>query len=99
MPFKIYQPDAGPIDPKHYLDSRFLYKNLEKFFSPGPVSAIFKTKSSQLLPVSVDSLDAKTGFKLKIEEPPASGVHSFFTGPGMCVSGLEVGEFQFSLQR
>ena len=99
MPFKIYQPDAGPIDPKHYLDGRFLYKNLEKFFSPGPVSAIFNTKTSQLLPVSVDSLDAKTGFKLRIEEPPANGVHSFINDPCIFVSGLEVGKLQFSMQR
>lgn len=97
MPFKIYQPDAGPIDPKHNLDARFLYKNLEKFFSPGPVSAIFNTKSSQLLPVSVDSLDAKTGFKLKIEEPPTNGVHSFISDPCIFVSGLEVGKLQFSM--
>jgi len=98
MPFKIYQPDAGPIDPKHNLDSRFLYKNLEKFFSPGPVSAIFNTKSSQLLPISVDSLDAKTGFKFKIEEPPKNGVHSFINDPCIFVSGLEVGKLQFSMQ-
>lgn len=98
MSFKIYQPDAGEIDPKHSLDSRFLYKNLEKFFSPGPVSAIFNTKSSQLLPVSVDSLDAKTGFKFKIEELPKNGIHPFLNDPCMFVAGLEVGKLQFSMQ-
>lgn len=98
MPFKIYQPDDGPIDPKHNLDSRFLYKNLETFFSPGPISAIFNTKSSQLLPVSIDSLDAKTGFKFKIEEPPKNGVHAFINDPCIFVSGLELGKLQFSMR-
>lgn len=98
MPFKIYQADAGQIDPKYSLDSRFLYKNLAKFFSPGPVSAIFNTKSSQLLPVSVDSLDEKTGFKFKIEEMPKNGIHSFLSDACIFVSGLEVGKLQFSMQ-
>jgi hypothetical protein len=98
MSFKIYQPDTGEIDPKNSLDNRFLYKNLEKFFSPGPVSAIFNTKSSQLLPVSVDSLDAKTGFKFKVEEVPKNGVASFLVDPCIFVAGLEVGKLQFSMQ-
>ncbi len=98
MPFKIYRPDAGEIDPKYSLDSRFLYKNLEKFFSPGPVSAIFNTKSSQLLPVSVDGIDAKTGFKFKVEEPPKNGLNAFISDPCIFVSGLEIGKLQFAMQ-
>jgi hypothetical protein len=98
MSFKIYQPDAGAIDPKYSLDSRFLYKNLEKFFSPGPVAVIFNTKSSQLLPVSVDNLEAKTGFKLNVEEMPKNGIHSFLMDPCIFVAGLEVGKLQFSMQ-
>ena len=98
MPFKIYRPDAGDIDPKYALDSRFLFKNLEKFFSPGPVSAIFNTKSSQLLPVSVDGIDAQTGFKFKVEELPMNGVHAFISDPCIFVSGLELGKLQFPMQ-
>ena len=98
MPFNIYQPDPGSIDPKYNLDSRFLYKNLAKFFSPGPVSAIFNTKSSQLFPVSVDSLDEKAGFKFKVEEVPRNGVHSFLADPCIFVAGLDVGKLQFSMQ-
>ena len=98
MSFKIYQPDLGEIDPKYNLDSRFLFKNLEKFFSPGPVSAIFNTQSSQLIPVSVDSLDAKTGFKFKLEEMSKNELHSFWSDPCIFVSGLEVGKLQFSVQ-
>lgn len=98
MPFNIFQPDPGQIDPKYNLDSRFLYKNLEKFFSPGPVCAIFNTKSSQLLPVSVDGLEAKTGFKFKVEEAPKNGAHSFLMDPCIFVAGLDVGKFQFSMQ-
>jgi hypothetical protein len=97
MPFKIYQPDAGEIDPKYSLDGRFLFKNLDKFFSPGPISAIFNTKSSQLLPVSVDSLDEKTGFKFKVEELPKNGVASFLSDPCIFVAGLEVGKLQFAM--
>lgn len=99
MPFKIYQPDSGQIDPKYNLDSRFLYKNFEKFFSPGPVSAIFNTKLSQLLPVSVDSLDVKKGFKLKVEEAPKNGVHAFLMDPCIFVAGLDTGKLQFTIQR
>jgi len=99
MPFKIYQPDPNQIDPKYNLDSRFLYKNLEKFFSPGPVSAIFNTKTSQLLAVSVDSLDEKTGFKFKVEEVPKNGVQSALKDPCIFVAGLEVGKLQFSMLR
>jgi len=98
MPFKIYRPDAGDIDPKHSLDSRFLYKNLEKFFSPGPISAIFNTKLSQLLPVSVDAIDAKKGFTFKVEEPPKNGVYAFISDPCIFVAGLELGKLQFSMQ-
>ena len=98
MSFKIYRPDAGDIDPKFSLDNRFLFKNLEKFFSPGPVSAIFNTKSSQLLPVSVDSIDAKTGLKFKVEEPPKNGIHAFISDPCIFVSGLELGKLQFPMQ-
>jgi hypothetical protein len=98
MPFKIYRPDAGDIDPKHSLDSRFLYKNLEKFFSPGPISAIFNTKLSQLLPVSVDAIDAKKGFTFKVEEPPKNGVHAFISDPCIFVAGLEFGKLQFPMQ-
>ncbi|QWE27126.1 hypothetical protein [Polynucleobacter sp. AP-Ainpum-60-G11] len=98
MPFNIYQPDPGQIDPKYNLDSRFLYKNLEKFFSPGPVCAIFNTKSSQLLPVSVDGLEVKAGFKFKVEEAPKNGVHSFLADPCIFVAGLDVGKLQFSMQ-
>jgi hypothetical protein len=98
MPFKIYRPDAGDIDPKYSLDSRFLYKNLEKFFSPGPVSAIFNTKSSQLLPVGVDAIDAQAGFKFKVEEPPKNGVHAFISAPCIFVAGLELGKLQFPMQ-
>jgi hypothetical protein len=98
MSFKIYRPDAGDIDPKYALDGRFLYKNLQKFFSPGPVSAIFNSKSSQLLPVSVDAIDSKTGFKFKVEEPPKNGVHAFISEPCIFVSGLELGKLQFPMQ-
>ena len=98
MSFKIYRPDAGDIDPKYSLDNRFLFKNLEKFFSPGPVSAIFNSKSSQLLPVSVDGIDAKKGFKFKVEEPPKNGVHAFISDPCIFVSGLELGKLQFPMQ-
>ena len=98
MSFKIYRPDAGDIDPKYSLDNRFLFKNLEKFFSPGPVSAIFNTKLSQLLPVSVDSIDAKTGLKIKVEEPPKNGVHAFISDPCIFVSGLDLGKLQFPMQ-
>jgi len=99
MPFKIYRPDPSQIDPKYNLDSRFLYKNLEKFFTPGPVSAIFNTKKSQLLAVSVDSLDEKTGFKFKVEEVPKNGVQSVLKDPCIFVAGLEVGKLQFSMQQ
>ena len=98
MSFKIYRPDAGDIDPKYSLDNRFLFKNLEKFFSPGPVSAIFNSKSSQLLPVSVDGIDAKTGFKFKVEEPPKNGIHAFISDPCIFVSGLDLGKLQFPMQ-
>ena len=98
MSFKIYRPDAGDIDPKYSLDNRFLFKNLEKFFSPGPVSAIFNTKSSQLLPVSVDSIDAKKGLKFKVEEPPKNGIHAFISDPCIFVSGLDLGKLQFPMQ-
>jgi hypothetical protein len=98
MSFKIYRPDAGDIDPKYSLDNRFLFKNLEKFFSPGPVSAIFNSKSSQLLPVSVDGIDAKKGFKFKVEEPPKNGVHAFISDPCIFVSGLDLGKLQFPMQ-
>jgi hypothetical protein len=99
MQFKIYQPDPNQIEPKYNLDSRFLYKNLEKFFSPGPVSAIFNTKTSQLLAVSVDSLDEKTGFKFKVEEVSKNGVQSTLKDPCIFVAGLEVGKLQFSMLR
>ena len=98
MSFKIYRPDAGDIDPKYSLDNRFLFKNLEKFFSPGPVSAIFNSKSSQLLPVSVDGIDAKKGFKFKVEEPPKNGIHAFISDPCIFVSGLDLGKLQFPMQ-
>ena len=98
MSFKIYRPDAGDIDPKYSLDNRFLFKNLEKFFSPGPVSAIFNSKSSQLLPVSVDGIDAKKGLKFKVEEPPKNGVHAFISDPCIFVSGLDLGKLQFPMQ-
>jgi len=98
MSFKIYQPEPGEIDPKYSLDRRFLFKNLEKFFSPGPISAIFNTQSSQLIPVSVESLNAKTGFKFKLEEMPKNGLDSFWSDPCIFVSGLDVGKLQFSVQ-
>lgn len=98
MSFKIYQPEHGEIDPKYTLDRRFLFKNLEKFFSPGPISAIFNTQSSQLIPVSVDSLNTKTGFKFKLEEMPKNGLDSFWSDPCIFVSGIDVGKLQFSVQ-
>jgi len=98
MSFKIYQPEPGEIDPKYSLDRRFLFKNLEKFFSPGPISAIFNTQSAQLIPVSLESLNAKTGFKFKLEEMPKNGLDSFWSDLCIFVSGLDVGKLQFSVQ-
>ena len=77
MSFKIYPPEPGEIDPKFQMDTRFLYKNLEKIFTLCPVSAIFNTKTSEMFPVNVEEMNAKTGIQFKIEEMPANGIQSF----------------------
>jgi len=97
MPFKIYPPQLGEIDPKYQMDVRFLHKNLEKIFSPGPVSAIYNTKTLELLPVTVDAVSVKTGFQFKIEEIPAGGIQSFLREPCVLVAGVEAGKLQFAI--
>jgi hypothetical protein len=96
MSFKIYPPEPGDIDPKFQMDIRFLYKNLEKIFASGPVSAIFNTKTSELFPVNVEEINAKNGIKFKIEEMPVNGIQSFLSNPCLYVAGIEIGKLQFS---
>ena len=97
MSFKIYPPENGEIQDKFHVDVRFIYKNLERLFSPGPVAAIFNTKTSELFPVSVDSLNEKTGFKLKVEDAPQAGIQSFLSGICIFVAGVESGKLQFTM--
>ena len=97
MSFKIYPPEPGEIDPKFQMDTRFLYKNLEKIFTSSPVSAIFNTKTSEMFPVNVEEMNARTGIKFKIEEMPVNGIQSFLSNPCVFVAGIENGKLQFSL--
>ena len=97
MAFKIYPPENGEIQDKFHVDVRFIYKNLERFFSPGPIAAIFNTKTSELFPVSVDSLNEKTGFKFKVEDAPQAGIQSFLNSNCIFVAGVESGKLQFTI--
>ena len=68
MSFKIYPPETGNIDPKFQMDTRFLYKNLEKIFASCPVSAIFNTKTSELFPVNVEELTLRLALNSRLKE-------------------------------
>lgn len=98
MTFEIYSPELSAIDPKFALDPRFIFKNLERMLSPGPVSAIFNVKTSEKFPVSVQSLDPKAGIKFKLEEPPKNGVGSYMGESCYFVAGLEGGKLQFLIE-
>ena len=97
MAYETYPPELGKIDPKFALDPRFIFKNLERMLSPGPVSAIFNVKTSEKFPVSVQSLDPKLGIKFKVEEPPKNGVGSYLQESCYFVAGLEGGKLQFPI--
>ena len=97
MSFMIYPPENGKIEDKFHVDVRFIYKNLERFFPPGPVVAIFNTKTAELFPVSVESLDEKIGFKLKVEDAPQAGIQSFLSADCIFVAAIESGKLQFNI--
>ncbi|QWD64680.1 flagellar brake protein [Polynucleobacter sp. MWH-UH2A] len=97
MAFEIYPPELGEMDVKFSLDPRFIFKNLERMLSPGPVSAVFNVKTSGNFPVSVQSLDSKAGIKFKVEEPVKNGVGTVIGGLCYFVAGLEGGKLQFPL--
>jgi hypothetical protein len=97
MPFDIYPPELGEIDAKFSLDPRFIYKNLERMLSPGPVSTVFNVKTSEQFPVSVHSLDPKQGIQFKVEELPKTGLGSYIGQACFFVAGLETGKLQFPM--
>ena len=95
MSLIIFPPELGEVEAKFALDPRFIYKNLERMFSPGPTASIFNVKSSEIFPVSVQSLDPKTGMKLKVEESPRNGLNAFMGQTCYFIAGLEGGKLQF----
>ncbi len=95
MSLIIFPPELEEVDTKFQLDPRFIFKNLERMFSPGPTASIFNVKSSELFPVNVQSLDSKAGMKLKIEESPRNGLNAFIGQTCYFIAGLEGGKLQF----
>ena len=98
MAFEIYPPELGEMDAKFPLDPRFIYKNLERMLSPGPISSVVNVKTLEKFPVSVQGLDAKVGMKLKVEESPKNGLGSFIGQSCYFVAGLEGGKLQFPIE-
>ena len=98
MAFEIYPPELGEMDAKFPLDPRFIYKNLERMLSPGPISSVVNVKTLEKFPVSVQGLDAKVGMKLKVEESPKNGLGSFIGQSCDFVAGLEGGKLQFPIE-
>jgi hypothetical protein len=39
---RIYPPEAGELNPNYWIDARFIYKNLERFFEEARVCGLFK---------------------------------------------------------
>jgi hypothetical protein len=95
MTFEIYTPELGEIDAQYPIDPRFIYKNLERMLSSGPVSGICNTSTAERFPVSVQELDPKKGIKLKVEELPKAGLGSFINQSSYFVAALDVGKLQF----
>ena len=42
MSVLIYPPEVGELNPNYWIDSRFIYKNLERFFEEARVCGLFK---------------------------------------------------------
>lgn len=42
MSVRIYPPEAGELNPNYWIDPRFIYKNLERFFEEARVCGLFK---------------------------------------------------------
>ena len=99
MSWIIFPPELGEVDAKFALDPRFIFKNLERMFSPGPIASIFNVKSSEIFPVNVQSLDPKAGIKLKIAESPKNGLNTFMGQTCYFVAGLEGGQVTVSSSR
>ena len=97
MTFEIYAPDLGGIAAKYPIDFRFIYKNLERMLSPGPVSSVVNIKTGEKFPVSVHGLDPKKGILIKVEELPKASLSSFMNQECYFVAGLEVGKLQFPI--
>lgn len=98
MTFEIYPPELGEINTKYSLDPRFIFKNLERMLSPGPISNVFNLNSSEQFPVSVQALDMNNGIRLKIEEVPKNGLATFIGQPCYFVAGLEGGKLQIPIE-
>ncbi|MBU3565344.1 hypothetical protein [Polynucleobacter sp. MWH-HuK1] len=97
MTFEIYAPDLGEVAAKYRIDPRFIYKNLERMLSSGPISSVVNIKTAEKFPVSVDDLDPKKGILLKVRELPKSTLSSFMNQECYFVAGLSLGKLQFPI--
>ncbi|QWD59696.1 hypothetical protein [Polynucleobacter sp. MWH-UH35A] len=97
MTFETYAPDLGEAAAKYRIDPRFIYKNLERMFSPGPISSVVNIKTGERFPVSVQGLDPGKGIRVKVEELPKVALNSFMGQECYFVAGLEVGKLQFPI--
>ncbi len=97
MTLNVYPPEIDHIDKKFIIDERFIYKNLERLFSPGPISGIFNTINSVLSPVRVESIDAKKGIQFKLIDSLSKANPVLSADNNMFIACLETGKLQFSI--
>ena len=47
MSFRIYPPESSEISPNFWIDPRFIYKNLERFFEEERICGLFKSSTDK----------------------------------------------------
>lgn len=97
MRFEVYAPELEGVVAKYPIDPRFIYKNLERMLSSGPLSGIFNIKTGERFAVSVHGLDLRDGILMKVEELPSTALSLFMNQECYFVAGLEAGKLQFPI--
>ncbi len=93
----IYPPESGDISPNFWVDPRFIYKNLERFFEEDRVCGLFKGPTDPKgIGISVMAVDP-SGLRFKII-PTSDGLTNHIGNGYTLVTFVDSGKVQFEVK-
>ena len=98
MSVRIYPPEAGELNPNFWIDPRFIYKNLERFFEEARVCGLFKDPNdANGIPINLLAVEPN-GLVLKVI-PADDGARPSLMQRYTLVTFVDGGKVQFEINK